>query len=200
MLTDILINFIGSLVFLFIFWKKLKEDYSANTVFTCAFFVIFGLSGAVLASDYLIRPWWFWIALGGVALGLGLGIFKYKMRFYETLEAVIISLLPLLTLTFLNDSIKHSSVVSFLGFIVTTLLIVLYYFLDSHYKNFSWYKSGRVGLSGLVTLGVMFLLRAGIASFFPFVLSFQGRYEVYLSSVAAFTLFLLIFNLSRSEV
>ena len=106
-------------------------------------------------------------------------------------------ILPWLGLIFLKDSIKLSSLTSFLAFFAVACLLTLFAYLDASYKNFSWYRSGRVGFSGLTTLGVLFLLRAAFASFFPDVISFV-KYEAILSGVAAFVIFLAIFNLARS--
>lgn len=198
MIGNILTTLVGIILFLFLFWKRLKEDYPSSQIFTTSFYVLVGVLLGFLVSLKVSPQSWFWFELIGIILGLGVGILRYKLRFFEVLEALTLGLLPWLALVFLRDSIINSSLASFLSFFAVTCLITLFAFLDSHYKNFSWYRSGRIGFSGLTTLGTFFLLRAAVASFFPFVISFVGKYEAILSGVAAFGFFLATFNLARS--
>ncbi|MFZ5932886.1 MAG: hypothetical protein ACOYT7_02315 [Patescibacteria group bacterium] len=197
MIANIFVNSLGVVVFLFIFWKKLKEDYVANVIFTTAFYMLVGVILGFFASRRFLPPAWFWLELLGLSLGLLLGIVRYKLRVFETVEAASVSLLPWLGLFYLTDAIANSSVYSFLAFFAVTCLVTLFFYLDAHYRNFSWYKSGRVGFSGLTTLGAFFLLRALIALPFPFVISFIGRNEAVVSGVGAFFAFLTVYNLAR---
>ncbi len=197
MIGSIVTTLIGIILFLFLFWKRLREDYPSSQIFTTAFYVLVGILLGYGVSLKVSRESWFWIELVGIMLGFGVGILRYKFRFFEVLEALILGLLPWLGVFFLRDSIDRSSLPSFLSFFAVTCLITLFAFLDSHYKNFSWYRSGRIGFSGLTTLGTLFLVRAAFASFFPFVISFV-KYEAILSGVAAFVFFLATFNLARS--
>jgi hypothetical protein len=192
--------FLGIAVFLYIFWRKLKEDYPSSQIFTTAFYMLLGLGLSLTVTLKLAPTWWFWGAAIGVLAGLGIGTLRYKLRFYESFEALVIGLLPWLSFVFLVDSVETTSIVSFFAFFMTVILIGLYTFVDRHYKNFSWYKSGRVGFSGLTTAAVFFLIRALVASFLPDVVSFENKFEVFISSIAAFGLFLLTYNLSRQKV
>lgn len=197
MLADIFTGLVGITLFLFLFWRRLKEDYPTPEIFTSAFYVLFGVLLGYLISRFYFPGLWFWLEGVGIALGLTLGVVRYKFRFFEVLENLVLGILPWLGLIFLKDSIKLSSLTSFLAFFAVACLLTLFAYLDASYKNFSWYKSGRVGFSGLTTLGVLFLLRAAFASFFPNVLSFV-KYEAILSGITAFVIFLAIFNLARS--
>lgn len=198
MISDIFTGFTIVITFLYIFWRRLKEDYSASSIFTTSLYVLLGILVGLIVSRKFLPSWWFWLSFSGTGLGLALGIFRFHLRFFETLEACTIGFLPGLSLIFLNDSIKTSSVVSFVSFVVIAALIALFYFFDRHYKDFSWYKSGRIGFAGLSTLGIFFLVRATIAILFPFVISFVSKYEeALISGITAFIFFLLIYNLSR---
>lgn len=131
--------------------------------------------------------------------GLTLGILRYHLKVFESLEAAVISLLPWLGLIFLSDSIKASELSSLIGSLVIFSLIILFFLFDKHYKKFSWYKSGRIGFSGLTISGLFFLVRTAVAASFPFVLSFGGMHDVYLSGIVAFASFLAVFNLAETK-
>lgn len=197
MFVLIIFNLLAVLTFLFLFWCKLREDYTSSQIFTTAIYVLVGIGLGVLLSLSISRNWSFWFSLVGICLGFGLGVWRYKFRFYETLDALIFSLLPWLGMIFLSDSIVNFKLASLIASIITFATIGLYYYLDTHYKNFTWYRSGKVGFAGLATGGVFFLLRAALAVPFAFVISFSGKFEALISAIVAFIFFLLVFNLSR---
>jgi len=197
MLVNLGINLLGVLTFLFIFWKRLKEDYAHEIIFKSALYITTGIAvGSVIAFRFT-PPWFLWLEFLGAGCGIVISLLILKTRFYETFESLVIAALPWIGLVFLNDSVGRSSLSSFLGFLTTLAFILLYYYLDSHYKKFSWYKSGKIGFSGLVTLGIIFLTRAVVAVSESVVLSFVNKYEVAFSVTAAFLCFLAVFNLAR---
>jgi len=199
MFLKILLNTTGAVFFFFLFWKKLKEDYRSPSIFSAAFYILIGIGVLGFLSERFFPEWWFWANVLGVVLGFGLGILRFKLRFFESLEAVVVGLLPWLSFVFLRDAVSNANLPSLIGFVVLFLIIVFYLFIDRHYKRFTWYKSGKVGFSGLMTLGVLFLARTTVAVLFPFVLSFSGPIDSIMSGVIAFTSFLLVFNLARQE-
>ena len=184
---------------MFLFWKRLREDYPSNFIFTTAIFVIVGVLAGFFLSAKFFPLWWFWASFLGGSLGYGVGALKYKLRFFESFEALVLGLFPWLGGYFFLDSIVNSSIVSLGATFLVLGLLSLFALIDKHYKNFTWYRSGRIGLAGLTTLGTFLLLRAAIASFFPHVLSFAGKLEPLVSGVLAFFVFLATFNLARSE-
>ncbi len=194
---SILLKFLGILIFLFIFWKRLKEDYAAEIIFRSAFNVLVGILVAWLVSVRFFPEWFLWVEFLGAIVGLTVSFFKLRVRFYETLEALIISSLPWISLMFLNNSVSGSSFGSFIAFLVVLVMILVYYFIDSHYKEFLWYKSGKIGFSGLTTLALIFITRSVLALFGIHVLSFVSKFEALMSGAGAFLVFLLIFNLGR---
>ena len=199
-MVGMMFNVLGILIFLFLFWKRLKEDYISNQVFSTAFSVVLAIILFNILARIFFPAWWFWASFFGISLSLLFGVLRYRLRIFETVEASVISLLPWLGLTFLIDSVSNSNLTSSVGAAAISVLIVAFFLLDKHYKSFSWYKSGRVGFSGLTILGLFFLSRAAIAASITNVLSFSGKYEVFLSAVLAFVSFLLVFNLARSEI
>ena len=127
MIELIVANVLGVLAFLFIFWKRLKVDYIGNQIFSSAFIVLAILTIAKLIATYFLAAWWFWLSLLSVSAALLLAIKRYRLRVFETLEAQVISLLPWLSLLFLADSIINSNTYSLVGFILITLLIILFF-------------------------------------------------------------------------
>jgi hypothetical protein len=198
-MITVLVNILGVLIFLFILWKRLKEDYASQVVFSSAFYILLGLTVGYLVTFFFFKQWFFWGAFVGSMLGLGISVFKLRLRFYETFEAMVLSFLPALSLIFLKDSVINSSLVSFSAFLVVLFVIFVFSFLDGHYREFTWYTSGKIGFVGLSTLGFFFLIRTGVAIFFHDVLSFVGKSEVFVSGTLAFICFLMIFNLARKE-
>ena len=182
------LNLLGIFLFLFLFWRRLKEDYSRQIVFSSAFFILLGLfSGSVVASN-LFPSWFFWLTTFGAFLGFSLGIFKYSLRFYEAFEAAFFAFLPWQVFYYLGRSLFLA------GFLV--FLILFFNYLNGHYKGFGWYKSGRIGLAGLLVAGLFFLVRSALAIVNPALLFLASQSEAVLSGISAFTIFLLVYNLA----
>ena len=198
-MAGMIFNLLGIFVFLFLFWKRLKEDYITNQIFSTASLILIGIILSNLIAKSFFPDWWFWLGFTGILSGLSLAIFRYGLRFFETSDAAVVSLLPWLGLIFLADSIANSSLTSLIGSLIILALSLLYFFFDTHYKKFFWYKSGRVGFSGFSIMGIFFLIRAAVAVAFPTVLSFSSNYESLLSGITAFISFLLVFNLAQQK-
>ncbi|MDP3994697.1 MAG: hypothetical protein Q8P91_02615 [bacterium] len=199
MLITILVNIFAFFVFLFIVWKRLKEDYSTENVFTLCFVTAFGLVLGYLLAKFIAPLYWFWMEALGILFGFVFLAIKKGLKFYETFEALFIAFLTWFGIYWVFLFIKTPAITSFLASFLIVSFIVLFYLLEGNYKDFTWYKSGRIGFAGLVTAGLFFLSRSAIASLFPFMLSFSGKTEIYISAVASFIMFLLVYNLSRNE-
>lgn len=198
MILAIGVSILGALVFLFIFWKRLKEDYSSEIIFKTAFDILTGILVGSLISLRFMPLGFFWFTALGSLVGLGLAVFRLKIRFYETIEAQIVSTLPWVSFIFLLDSVTHSSLSSFLAFVVILLFIFVAYYLDAHYKNFTWYKSGKIGFAGMVTLSLFFVVRSILAIFNIAMVSFVGsKVEAIVSGVVAIICFVLVYNLAK---
>lgn len=196
-LAQIVFSVCGVGMFLFTFWKRLREDYNESFIFNSSFYVLFGIVISVLASLYFFEKWWFWFGLFGAVLGTLVAILRFKLRVLETLESSVLGGLNLLILVFFYDFVVNLKILSGVASLVILMLIALFIYLDKHYKDFSWYKSGRIGFSGLTILGLFFLIRAAVALVFKDMVSFVSEYEVALSAAVSFISFLAVFNLSR---
>lgn len=190
----------GGFVFLFIFWKRLKEDLSYDIIFRLGSYILTGLLlGWVISLYSLLNFIWIWLIFLGGLMGLIVGIFRLNLKFYELFESYVISILPWISFVFLKHSVTHSSFSSFLGFLVILFIIFLSYWVESHYKNFSWYKSGKIGFSGLVTLLTIFIVRFSLAISGISVLSFADKFEAPFSGIGIVSCLLVLYLLSRSE-
>lgn len=187
----VIANFLGLFLFFFLLWKRLKDDYSYEKIFNLAVIILIGLLVSFLFSQKFLTGFWFWIEVVGIVLGFIFGIKSQKIKFIESFEGLVIGLLPWLGFYYLSDAILNYNLISFLYFWLTAISIFLFFFLDSQYKKFTWYKSGRVGFSGILTLAVFFILRAG--------LFYNKIIEVCLSGTISFALFLLLYNLAKSK-
>jgi len=190
-LLAISFSILGFLLFLFFYWRRLKEDYISGKVFSSGFYIAIGVLLGIAGLNFFTSGLWFWGGLLGFGLGLFLSLWRFKLRFFETLEAAGVGMLFWLGVIFALDAFANSSLSSLYACLVIGGLIFLFFFLEARYKDFSWYKSGKVGFSGLTSLGFFFLIRAFVAFFFPFVLSFVGKIDVILSAIIAFALFYL---------
>lgn len=200
MLSDIFFNFLAALVFLFFFWKKLKEDYIPNQIFSTAFSAILGILLANILAFNFFPLWWFWASFIGFWSGLAISIYRFKLRFFEVLDSSVIATLPWLLIIFLIDSVSSSSTPSLIASVFILLLIAIYLFFDAHYRKFTWYKSGRIGFSGLAVAGTFFLGRSLVALAFDNVLSFVGKIDIYISALLAAVSFFAVISLSKKEI
>lgn len=199
MIMMVIANIIGILFLFFMLWRTLKEDYHYEKVFNLAGIVVVFQFVFLIISKYILSSFWFWLAIIGTAIGFVLTIKKQKMKFFESFEALVIGMLPWISLIYANDAIYRSSLSSFLSFWITILCIFLYFFLDSIYRGFNWYKSGRVGFSGIVTAIVFFVSRGLLSLFFRDTMSFAGSFEIYFSLSTALLLTIVLYNLSRKS-
>src|SRR5688572_29660961 len=102
MIANILTNLIGVLVFLFIFWKKLREDYTSETIFSLAALIFAGMIISSIVSFNFFPEWFFWSGVVGILLGFFIGIFRFKTRGYEVFDAIVILILPWISFIFLK--------------------------------------------------------------------------------------------------
>lgn len=197
MLIDIIFTFVAAVAYLFFFWKKLKEDYTQNQIFTTGFYCLSGVAFSSIMADNFAPNWWFWASLLGSFAGMVLGLLRFKLRFFETLEAWVIANIVIAFIVVLSEWVKTAHLAEGFALFVVGLLFFLFLFLDSHYKKFTWYKSGKIGFTGLSVLGIFFIIRSLVALTEVSMVSFVGKVDAILSAVVAFASFLTLFNLAR---
>jgi len=197
-LIKIFFTFLASLFFLFGIWNRLKEDYPAEKIFTLGFYTLLGIALGSILADNFFPSWWFWLSLLGAFVASVFGITRFKMRFFETIEALVYGLIILLLLVSLYQLIVFEASIWTYSFLFLAVMILIFHLLDRSYKKFSWYRSGRVGFTGMAILGLFFLSRSLLVLTLPNVVSFVGRIDAVLSAAISFFSFLAIFNLSRT--
>jgi hypothetical protein len=195
----VIANILGIFLFFYLIWRNLKEDYHYEKVFNLGFI---GLSAFLLAnfvSHFIKGPFWFWILILFLLLGFLIVVKKQRMKFFETIEAYFVGLMPWIGLFYLADSVNKLSLASFVAFWITFILIFIYFYVRTHYRSFSWYKSGRIGFAGLFTLLLFFLSRVIGSLFYNNLVTMAGKYEVYLSGSASLLILVLMYNLFKEN-
>jgi len=198
---------VGIFGFLFLVWKRLVDDYKAEEIFSFGFvvlgFLIVGfLTGVFLnglfpnSSVFSPSGLWFWTAFIFGVIGFIFGFYRFKLRFFEILEGAGIAFLFWFFAVSFAFSLETTNLKLLLFSTATGILIAFFFFIDSRYKSFNWYKSGKIGFSGLTILGLFFLFRAILALFDPTMISFIGKLDAIVDSVVAFVFFVTLFNLS----
>lgn len=208
-LPQILGLIVGLFFFLFLFWQRLKEDYSAKLIFDSAFTIaisallgvfLLGLAGSFIqiSNVFFSSGLWFWGGVGGIVIGEMVSIRKFKLKWVEVFEATAISSFAWLFFIYILNFTFDISILSLIFPIFLIFLVWLFFFVDKRYRGFSWYKSGKAGFSGLLTAGVFFLGRVAISYFFPQSFSLIGKLDLVISAVASFLIFFSLYNLSEA--
>jgi hypothetical protein len=202
-------SILGLTIFLFIYWRRLKEDYISDVLFTTGSLIAIGALSGALFFDFLAariqgipnfnpHGMWFWGAVIGVSIFFIIVVSRFKMRFFELLETMGVSFLPWFSILLVIEAIKTTQIYVYFFVLLPVFTYLLFVFLETRYKKFTWYKSGRVGFSGLTALAIFFLLRAPIAIVLPDMVSFIGKVDAIASAVVAFLLFFTVYNLSEN--
>ena len=197
MILNIALGVVAGLMYLFLFWRHLKDDYVSNQIFTTGFFTIAFIAIVAYLSQLLVSTLWFWLCIVAVGVSTFVNSYRFRMRKIEVAEAQVVGLMPALALLYLASYFADQDIKNIAGFGIVLLLFILFFVFNNSYKRFSWYRSGRVGFAGFATLGFLFLARAIVAINFPFMISFVGALEIYSSLVASVTAFAVLIYLAR---
>lgn len=199
MLVKILAGTVAVFFFLFIFWKKLKEDYASDIIFQVTTWILVGMALGLTVSKIFLPTWFFWLALMGGLIEFVFMLLKFKLKFNQSLEAFILAGMPMISLMFFADSVTNFSLNSFIAFIGSLVLLFLAFWFDTHYKSFAWYKSGKIGFSGLAIGAVFFLARTVIAIFNVVMISCVGKADAIISGILVMFCIGLLIHLGREK-
>lgn len=193
------LSVLGSLGFLYFFWKKLKDDYSQHQIFSTGFYALIGLTVGYVFSQYYFQSFWFWTSGIGSLIGLYLGVKHFKMRFLESLEGWIIGSLFALFVSswfLLYQGFMFPTIIN--AFAILALILVFFY-INKRYKRYVWYRSGKVGFTGLTVAGFYFVFRASYV-LFSGIMNKSNVWEAIVSATFAFACFIALYNLSKKEI
>lgn len=207
-MSNVISNVIGILGFLFLFWRRTKEDYSSDQIFSFSFTIVLGILigflvgsfiGNKIPSSNIFSPksLWFWGSFIGGCIGFEIAFLKSKLRFFENLEAASLGFIFWIFAISLISSIQTLDLKLLTYSVILGSLIPLFFFFSSHYKRFAWYKSGKIGFAGLATLAVFFLTRFLVALIDPAMLSFTSKFDAIIDITVAFAFFITLFKLAE---
>lgn len=170
-------------MFSFVLWRKLKEDYSHDLIFSFTILVLaLALFGDILSQNFL-PGLSFWSVLFFQLLCVSFFVKKGYFKFYELVDGLTTSWLTLfltvnvsgLFVQIIRDRGLKTSDLHFLFHALFILLtFIVYKTVLNRYRGFSWYPSGRIGFIGLAVSSLYFLLRGLVAILTYSVLPFFG--------------------------
>jgi len=187
------------LLYIFFFWRRLKEDYISKAIFNAAFLTLIAtlvFSQFARLTDH--QNAWFWGGFVGFFMSVMFFARSYKFKIFELYEAAGRSALFLIIAIGLADYLSFQNIKSLAiaGFCIA--LFGLFIVVDANYRKFTWYRSGRVGVAGLIILGVFFTARAIVAALGFDILSILGRIDFIFSGIVAFLHFFFVYHLSQN--
>jgi len=189
----IILLLICVLVFLFSFWRNLKDDYLPSQIFSLAFNVFLSAALGFYVWRY-VGNLAFWVVILSLLLGYIIGSIRSRIKIYDGLDGAVISILiSVLFSSLLLFKFRSSQLVLFYGMIAAG--IIIYSLVKKNYKSFVWYKSGRRGFSGLFVIGVFFLTRSIVSIVKPELTYYLYEYDIIISGLISFMSFLNIFIL-----
>jgi len=200
MIIKIVANFFGAVLFLYLLWRRLKEDYKREDVISAAFLILIADYLGFLLAKYLLPGWWFWVCLVFSFSALYFSSRKFKIKIFEAIDAYVFSSFSLLTMYLLQLLISDPSLVLGLTFLVSLIFVAAFLVVNANYKRFRWYKSGRVGFTGIAISALFFLTKGVIALFADGVVLFSGVVEPYLAFTLVAVCVFIIYRLSRTQI
>lgn len=161
---------LGAFLFSFILWRKLKEDWPHEHIFTFTLFTLLGGTLGWWVSSLFFPGLLFWATFfAGSAFALW-ALKRFGLRFFEVADSIVPAWFWLSLFIFLGRSFGSRLFLFEAG--ASLVSIFIYNFFLSRYRAFSWYPSGKVGFAGLAGLSLYFLLRASIEILAYLMLSF----------------------------
>jgi len=171
----ILFSFLCFFVFSFLVWRRLKEDYTSETIFSFQFWFLFAFLSAIAFGFYLHTAF-FWFSLFFTLLATIFVSRRKRMRFFEVIDACVMPVFVLLFLIsfYLFFSSRFDLSYLVLG-VISLFSVILAALFFKYYRHFSWYPSGKTGFASLATFFVFILLFTTVALLLPNMLSFQRK-------------------------
>jgi hypothetical protein len=195
---EALFTFLGALLFLYLFWKRLKDDYSSYQIFSAGWCVLIGGAFMYMVSKFFGANYSFVMAETGSFLGVLIGARRFNMSLIESFEGWVIGGLGFLVMFYLMGVLVSFSPVTALNLTVVLMLAWLFFYVNSRYKRYVWYRSGRVGFSGLLVSGFYFTFRSSNL-LVSAIIGREFNWEAIVSVLAAIVSFFALFNFSKKD-
>lgn len=139
----------------FLVWKKTREDYPEDDILSMT---------VILAVLSLVSFFsWRYISVAGTLLLPGVGMYlwvkKHNWNYWEWMDTVgpVSLVMALLACLSWGPQYLLPSSLFLLGLILVTIL-------GKYYRRFRWYKSGKVGFVGVISIMAWMLAWIGIAN------------------------------------
>jgi hypothetical protein len=192
----ILFIVISFFIYLFFLWKFLREDYDPHRVFS---FGIATFIATLIGTG--VGIWmgnvWFWTGLMGYVVMTIILARKFEFRIVEIIEASTPGYFVIYLAILFYGLSNSGGLATIILLAVTFLLLILFFVLKRNYKRFTWYKSGRLGFASLISIGLLFLVRAITSVVAPDVVSHIGVVGFIPSAILSFFSFFTVYNLSN---
>jgi len=181
LLINTLISVPFFLTSLFILWKKLRDDYIASQIFSLGFGIYFSLVAGFLLFHFFKFSYSEWFIVAAPVVVVLYLSNRGRMRLNELVNA----LAPLLYVSniyyYLMLVILRNNYFGLIGVFLSVFFLVIYFLLEKNYKKLQWYKSGKIGFSGLFVLSVYFFMNSALAILIPDMVFFSGKINAIIS-------------------
>lgn len=178
---DYILRFLCFTVFSFVLWKKLKDDYTHDLIFSFTLISLFVAAFGVILAGNFLPGFSFWFVFLLQLICVTWFVKREYFKFYELVDAFSIAWLAFFLLSNISDLvmqiIKDKGIrILDLHFVLHVVLIgfvfLLYKTILKKYRSFSWYPSGKIGFLGFAVLTLYFLFRSLVAIVISGVLPF----------------------------
>lgn len=190
----------ASIVGMFIAWRALREDYISKLIFNCLFIIFLftyftafvtyelthNLSKTAISDP---RNLWFWGGFLGFMIALVYASKKFRIKLNELFNGIVASWAVILMISLIPVNIYYA--------LFMLLLLLIYNYLETHYRKFRWYRSGKIGFSGLFLFCLFFSFRAIVAIPFTDIIASVGKVDFIPSGIVAFLSAFSLYNMGK---
>lgn len=163
--------------FSYVFWLRLREDYTSDQIFSSTIIFLFGGLLGFIIFDRWLPNFSFWGFFLGVILFFLYAIKKIGLKLYEVGDAVALGMSWFLVFFYAALLLKNGvgeKLFRVLDIMPAALTLVAFYVYLKNYRMFSWYPSGKIGFIG-GSLGVVYFVILALVAIYRFLmLSFLG--------------------------
>lgn len=205
---------ISFIVFSFMLWRSLRDDYQEEDILT---FTIYLFLGAFIGSRivYIIANiqdfglnfnWWLLFGRypGFAASGMIIGSFVVyyvwnKRRSWDPWlvgDKLVFAFLAAKTISGLGVYFSTAKIIDLARIILPALLLIIVGTIAKNYRKYLWYRSGKVGFTACTGLALYFLLN----SLLEFLLNGSIYFERLIYPVFGILMIILIYQRSGRTV